>query len=175
MFTGAVVIHRRSLFLCTGAAYFRFFIALAFICLECYFILFGSPFFRSPRLPNWDLCSAVWNTVHRSNINISRSNKTSRSLSLSFVHFLRHQKQIVIIWYIFVWSCLWQPSYGLKRWFYLFFSVRLISTQKFPLFATWIYEQIYQEAIKMKPNHMSHNFLNVSDACRHMRKWTESD
>lgn len=160
--------HRRSIFsvfYCTCLYLFRmlfYFIWIAFF-----------PFASFAELRSMFSCLEYSSQIKHKYIKKQQS--LSLSLLLSFVHFLRHQKQIVIIWYIFVWSCLWQPSYGLKRWFYLFFSVRLISTQKFPLFATWIYEQIYQKAIKMKPNHMSHNFLNVSDACRHMRKWTESD
>lgn len=109
-----------------------FFIALAFICLKCYFILFGS--FFSVYVVCWtkflDFSCNIWYMISRTQ---TKSNNTHK---LRSNHFSSNRNKFVIIWYfeLFMINC----RKSERRLFYSRRSVRLISTHKFPLFATWI-------------------------------------
>lgn len=109
-----------------------FFIALAFICLKCYFLLFGSFFFGY--VVCWtkflDFSCNIWYLISGTQ---TKSNKTHK---LRSNHFSSNRNKFEIIWYfeLFMTNC----RKSERRLFYSRRSVRLISTHKFPLFATWI-------------------------------------
>lgn len=109
-----------------------FFIALAFICLKCYFILFGS--FFSVYVVCWtkflDFSCNIWYMI------LGTQTKSNNTHKLRSSHFSSNRNKFVIFWYfeLFMTNC----RKSERRLFYSRRSVRLINTHKFPLFATWI-------------------------------------
>lgn len=84
-----------------SSAQFFFFIALAFICLECYLILVGSPFFPFAVCRDLGSAATFWYTFRaqtRSNINTKEPNRQS------FVRIWRQHQQICdnfIFWAVY--------------------------------------------------------------------------